>query len=85
MHFHDKRDFVPLVNQSRGPLHKTFTREKTRVKYENSGKHNSIIDFTIGKKLSFSQVKVLCNRPQMCCSDKKTSSMDRTTNGIIRN
>ena len=25
---------------TRGPLHKTFTGEKTWVKYENSGKHN---------------------------------------------
>ena len=34
-----------------GPLHKTFTGEKTRVTSENSGKHEFTIDFSI------------CNRP----------------------
>ena len=57
----------------RGLLHITFTGENTLVKSENSGKHNFTItiDFTIGKKLwlkfnqSFSQVKILCNGPQV--------------------
>ena len=34
-----------------GPLHKTFTGEKTRVKSENSGTHEFTIDFTIGSKI----------------------------------
>ena len=34
-----------------GPLHKTFTGEKTLVKYKNSGKHKCTIDITIGSKL----------------------------------
>ena len=33
-----------------GLLHKTLTGKKTRVKSENSGKHNFTTDFTIGKK-----------------------------------
>ena len=33
-----------------GLLHKTLTGEKTRVKSEKSGKHDFIIDLTIGKK-----------------------------------
>ena len=35
---------------TRGLLHKTFTREKTQVKSNNSGWQNFTIDFTIGKK-----------------------------------
>ena len=39
---------LPGTNRyARGPLHKSFTGEKTLVKSENSGKH----DFTIGRKL----------------------------------
>ena len=40
-----------VYRYARGPLHKTFTREKTPVKSENSGKHEFTIDFTIGRKL----------------------------------
>ena len=39
------------LHHTRGPLHKTFTGEKTLVKSENSGKHEFTIDFTIGRKL----------------------------------
>ena len=42
-----------LQEDSRGLLHKTFTREETLVKCENSGKHNFTIDFTIGRKPEF--------------------------------
>ena len=38
---------------NRGPLHKTFTGEKTRVKSENACKELNTIDFTIGRKLWF--------------------------------
>ena len=56
-----------------GLSHKTFTGENTRVKSENSGKHNLTIDFTIGEKKEkkeeknhqrFSPVKMVCNRHQ---------------------
>ena len=44
--------FLYRVNHlTRGPLHKTFTGEKTLVKSENSGKHEFTIDFTTGTKL----------------------------------
>ena len=39
------------ITDIRGPLHKTFTIEKTPVKSENSGKHEFTLDFTIGRKL----------------------------------
>ena len=34
-----------------GPLHKTFTGEKTLAKSENSGNHEFTTDCTIGRKL----------------------------------
>ena len=62
-----------------GPLHKTFTGEKTLAKSENLGNHEFTTDFTIGRKLwiklSFSLVKVLCNRPQVM-RHKTTTEME---------
>ena len=40
-----------VQTKCRGPLHKTFTGEKSLGKSENSGKHEFTIDFTIGRKL----------------------------------
>ena len=67
---------IPQTIKSLGLLHKTFIGEKNRVKFENSGKHNVAIDFTIGRKknlvkitsfsLVFSLVKVLCNLGPLC-------------------
>ena len=39
-----------IVRSSGAYCKKTFTREKTKVKSENSGSHKFTIDFTIGKK-----------------------------------
>ena len=39
---------IVLLTISWGPLHKTFTGEKTLVKSENCGKNEFTIDFTIG-------------------------------------
>ena len=50
MYIHMQLWLVHLL-QIRGLLHKTLTGEKTRVKSENSGKHEFTIDFTIGRKL----------------------------------